>query len=79
MKKCLITISIIYSLAKEQTLFARDQTNKQAEKAHLFQIIFNLEKKLAMSKNKAEIAQLKHLKAEAKQHYKNFGEEYFEI
>ena len=52
---------------------------KEGEKDNLFQLISNLEKNIARSKNNAKIAQLKRLKAEAKQHSKDLREENVEI
>ena len=55
--------------------FRLRRDKKEGEKDNLFQLISNLEKNIARSKNNAKIAQLKHSKAEAKQHSKDLREE----
>ena len=59
--------------------FRLRRDKKEEEKDNLFQLISNLEKNIARSKNNAKIAQLKRLKAEAKQHSKDLREENVEI
>ena len=63
---------------KETNTFCLRLGKKQEEKDDLFQLIFNLEK-IAKSKDKAEIARLKRVKAEAKQDFKDLREEYVQI
>ena len=64
---------------ERKNTFRLRREKKEGEKDNLFQLISNLEKNIARSKNNAKIAQLKRLKAEAKQHSKDLREENVEI
>ena len=59
--------------------FCLRRDKREEKKDNLFQLICNLEKNIARSKNNTKVHQLKRLKAEAKQHYKDLREENVEI
>ena len=64
---------------KRINTFRLRRDKREEEKDNLFQLICNLEKNIARSKNNTKIDQLKRSKAEAKQHYKDLSEENVEI
>ena len=55
------------------------QDKKQEEEGNLFRMLTNLHKKIATSKDKAKILQLKRIRAQAKQMYEDLSEKYAEV
>ena len=55
------------------------QDKKQEEEGNLFRTLTNLHKKIATSKDKAKILQLKRIRAQAKQMYEDLSEKYAEV
>ena len=54
------------NVARVQTHFEFVTNKKQKEKDHLFRTLTNLDKKIAASKDKLRLSQLRYIRAEAK-------------
>ena len=52
---------------------------KQGEKDNLSRMLTNLDKKIATSKDKAKVSQVKCIRVQAKQMYRDLGEKYAEV
>ena len=66
------------NIARVQTHFEFVTNKKQKEKDHLFRTLTNLDKKIAASKDKLRLSQLRYIRAEAKGMQKDLGEVYVE-
>ena len=52
---------------------------KQGEKDNLSRMLTNLDKKIATSKDKAKVSQVKCIRVQAKQMCRDLGEKYVEV